>query len=120
VCAEKTLKALLASRGVDYPLTHDLRNLLVLAVGHFPVLEKFRESLPRYTVYAVAMRYDATMSPAAEEVQEARDTVKCLRAPVCQSLSAFASSARAASRFDLLIEDAAFASGPGCHVGRHS
>lgn len=33
--AEKMLKALLASQGVRYPLTHDLRALLNLAVKEF-------------------------------------------------------------------------------------
>jgi HEPN domain-containing protein len=36
--AEKMLKALLASRGIGYPLTHDLRALLNLAVKEFPKL----------------------------------------------------------------------------------
>jgi HEPN domain-containing protein len=77
--AEKLLKALMTSRGIEYPLTHDLRDLLVLAVSHFPKLESFRESLPQYSVYAVAMRYDATMWPSVEETREAYETVRQLR-----------------------------------------
>jgi HEPN domain-containing protein len=77
--AEKLLKALMTSRGIEYPLTHDLRDLLVLAVSHFPQLDRFRESLPQYSVYAVAMRYDATMWPSVEETREAYETVRQLR-----------------------------------------
>jgi HEPN domain-containing protein len=78
--AEKLLKALLAWRGVDFPFTHDLRDLLVLAVTHFPVLEEFRAPLPKYTVFAVAYRYDdAVLAPEREEVLAAFETVNRLR-----------------------------------------
>jgi HEPN domain-containing protein len=78
--AEKLLKALLAFRGIEYPLTHDLGDLLEIAVHQFPALDDFRSSLPRYTVFAVAMRYDdALLEPALEETLAAFETVKRFR-----------------------------------------
>lgn len=56
--AEKLLKALLAERNIDYPLTHDLTRLLALvrnARYHIPVLEK---ELVRLTPFAVTARYE--------------------------------------------------------------
>jgi HEPN domain-containing protein len=56
--AEKLLKALLAERNVDYPLTHDLERLLALvnvAGYHVPVAEN---ELIRLTPFAVNSRYE--------------------------------------------------------------
>ena len=78
-CAEKLLKALLACRGLDYPFTHDLEELLKLATPHYPSLQEFLYSLPDYTDFAVAMRYDDSMYPTREETEEALETVRRLR-----------------------------------------
>ena len=56
--AEKALKACLASASIEYPFSHDLRELLSLAVQHFPQLEPYRDSVPEYTEFAVGLRYD--------------------------------------------------------------
>lgn len=77
--AEKLLKALLASRGIEYPLTHDLRRLLLLAVPEFPTLDEFQACLPGYTVFALAMRYEESMEPRLEEVLSAYEIVKRFR-----------------------------------------
>lgn len=77
--AEKLLKALLALRGIQYPLTHDLKDLLELAAPEFSALGAFRQNLPRYTFFAVAMRYEPSTEPGLEEVLEARQTVKRFR-----------------------------------------
>jgi HEPN domain-containing protein len=56
--AEKLLKALLAERNVDYPLTHDLERLLALVEGagyRVPVAEN---ELVRLTPFAVNSRYE--------------------------------------------------------------
>lgn len=45
--AEKLLKSLLASRGIDYPRTHDLAALLDLLTGDLSTLERFREAFFR-------------------------------------------------------------------------
>ncbi|MCX6616150.1 MAG: HEPN domain-containing protein [Acidobacteria bacterium] len=76
--AEKLLKALLAARGIEYPLTHDLRDLLKLALSEFPALEEFRSRLPEYTFFAVAVRYESP-EPELEEALEAYETVKRFR-----------------------------------------
>ncbi|MEK6409399.1 MAG: HEPN domain-containing protein [Acidobacteriota bacterium] len=44
--AEKMLKALLASRGVDYPRTHDLRALINLAAKEVPRTRKIPRTAP--------------------------------------------------------------------------
>jgi HEPN domain-containing protein len=56
--AEKLLKALLAERNVDYPLTHDLERLLRLLEGagfQIPVPEA---ELVKLTPFAVTSRYE--------------------------------------------------------------
>jgi len=80
--AEKLLKALLAWHNVDYPLTHDLGDLLDLALPQFSGLEKFRKSLPGYTEFAIAMRYDDALYPSRDETVEAFETVGRLRSIV--------------------------------------
>lgn len=80
--AEKLLKALLAWRGLDYPLTHDLRDLLGRVVEHFPSLKEFRDSVPQYTTFAVVMRYDASVTVTHEETLEAYQTVGRLKSAV--------------------------------------
>lgn len=80
--AEKLLKALLASRGVEYPRTHDLEALLDLVLPDHPDLDSFRERLLGLTSYAVEMRYDATLYPDREEVLSALETVKDLRSTI--------------------------------------
>jgi HEPN domain-containing protein len=80
--AGKLLKAVLASRGIDFPLTHDLRELVVLALPHFPQLGEFQGPLPDYTVFAVAGRYIESIEPGREETLAAFETVKRLRAVI--------------------------------------
>jgi len=77
--AEKLLKAALVVRGVDYPLTHDLKRLIDLAVAEYPLLAEFRTRLPAYTEFAVVMRYDEAAYPTREETMEALETVGRLR-----------------------------------------
>src|SRR5213593_2576251 len=56
--AEKTLKALLASRSIVYPKTHDLDELFDLLPPEFRAVLSFREKLIGWTSYAVDMRYE--------------------------------------------------------------
>jgi hypothetical protein len=44
--AEKLLKAALAAKDLDYPFTHELRELIELALPHYPVLEGFAATVP--------------------------------------------------------------------------
>ncbi len=80
--AEKLLKAALACRNKDYPLTHDIRDLLTLAAPEFPSLTTFRELLAGFSRYAVRMRYDAGMYPDREEALAAFEAVKQLRSVI--------------------------------------
>jgi HEPN domain-containing protein len=84
--AEKMLKALIASRGVDYPRTHDLRALINLATTEVPELERFRERLLPLNSYAVEMRYDDALDPDSEEVSNALSTSEELRDAVLDLL----------------------------------
>jgi HEPN domain-containing protein len=84
--AEKLLKALLASRGVAYPLTHDLRALLNLAVNEIPGLESFRERLLPLNPYAVEIRYDHSVNPDSEEITSALSTVEELRNAILDNI----------------------------------
>ena len=70
--AEKTLKALLASRNVLYPKTHDLDELFDLLPQDFSKISVFREPLMGWTSYAVDMRYEITGYPDKEEISQAR------------------------------------------------
>lgn len=83
--AEKMLKALLASRDVQYPLTHDLRALLNLAVKEVAELETFRERLLPLNPYAVEMRYD-DIEPDREDVERALLTIEELRNAILDKL----------------------------------
>lgn len=74
--AEKMIKALLASRAIDYPRTHDLAALLDLALNDFPTLGSFRERLLPLSSYAVDMRYDIALDPSRDEVSLALETVR--------------------------------------------
>ena len=85
--AEKLLKALLASRNIEYPRTHDVEALLDLALTEFAVLDGFRERLLGLSAYAVEMRYDADLYPDREEVMVALETVRDLRREISQLLS---------------------------------
>lgn len=84
--AEKLLKALLASRSILYPRTHDLEALLDLALNNFGDLNEFRERLLGLNAYAVEIRYDAALYPDREEVLAALETVRDLRREIFKLL----------------------------------
>ena len=73
---EKSLKALLAAHGIPYPFTHDLGDLLDLLAQHGQGVGLQREIIEPLTEYAVAMRYDDTLTPSEEEAQEALETAR--------------------------------------------
>lgn len=55
---EKSIKAVLARRGIDYPWTHDLtRLLLILDTSGIPIPAELREA-DLYTSFAVRFRYE--------------------------------------------------------------
>ncbi len=55
---EKALKAWCAHRGITYPLTHDLSELLTLLREDGGEVEEF-DSLLRFNAFAVLFRYEA-------------------------------------------------------------
>lgn len=57
--AEKLLKAALASRNVKYPLTHQLTQLMDLAVANGMSFPSTLEDIRLLTPFAVEFRYDA-------------------------------------------------------------
>ena len=80
--AEKTLKALLASRLIVYTKTHDLDELFDLLPSELAGVLSFREKLMGWTSYAVEMRYDITGYPDTGEMQQALQTAQELRGAV--------------------------------------
>lgn len=76
--AEKVLKACLAAADLDYPFTHDLRELLELAIPRYSFLEDFRTTLPEYTEFAVRLRYDDLPWITAKDAENAYKVVKAL------------------------------------------
>ena len=66
-CVEKYMKALLVSKGVDFPKTHDVSVLLGILSPHCP-LELTPEEQRRLTDYATVLRYpgDYEEIPLAE------------------------------------------------------
>lgn len=72
--AEKSIKAVLALRDVQYPRRHDLSELLTLAVGIFPDLKDFQDALDNMAPFAVEVRYDPEFDPEREQAIEALRT----------------------------------------------
>ena len=70
------MKAVLTYRNIDYPLSHDLVELLDLAEPEFPALGEFRQGLPDFFPYAVRMPYDGALYPSRDETLAAQETVK--------------------------------------------
>jgi HEPN domain-containing protein len=69
---EKSLKALLALRDVEYPWRHDLGELLALAGPQCPELRPMEEEILALSPYAVEIRYGAIM-PDIDDARAALD-----------------------------------------------
>ena len=80
--AEKMLKAVLASRAILYPKTHDLDDLLDLVPQELSEIHSFRARLLGWNSYAVEMRYETEVYPQQDEMQEALKTAQDLHAAV--------------------------------------
>lgn len=63
---EKCLKAVLLAHGTEFPLTHNLRTLLLLLPGDLPAPPEV-EAAAALSVYAVAARYPGEFEPLSEE-----------------------------------------------------
>jgi HEPN domain-containing protein len=77
---EKSPKALLALRDVDYPWHHDLAELLEAAKPLFPEVAPLETTLVTLSPYAVEIRYDDTLEPEIEEARAAVDAARRMHA----------------------------------------
>ena len=68
---EKSLKALLALKDIEYPRRHDLGELLSLAKNYWPEVARFEDRIVDLTPYAVLVRYDAEFEPSMQQALEA-------------------------------------------------
>lgn len=74
-CAEKYLKAFLVSTKADFPKTHDLIELLEIAIIKDPLIEVFRADLRILNPFSVQFRYPGE-SATLEESKIALKTMK--------------------------------------------
>ncbi len=74
-CVEKYLKAFLVSTKVDFPKTHDLIELLEIAITKDPLIEIFRADLRILNPFSVQFRYPGE-SATMEESKMALKTMK--------------------------------------------
>lgn len=77
-CAEKYMKALLLSRGADFPKTHDLLLLNNLCSANGILLQIEPRHLNTLTDFAVRTRYPGN-DPTAEDAKEAIALAKLVR-----------------------------------------
>src|SRR5688572_21449432 len=83
--AEKYLKALLIERGLSFPKTHRLEDLLLLLLPHDASLKQLRRTLVSLTRYAVDYRYpdeSATKREAAAALRQAKKVREQIRARI--------------------------------------
>ena len=66
--------------------SHELRQLLELAIPDFPFLQDFRPTLPEYTEFAVRLRYDELPWITGEDARAAFAVVARLRDEVGAAL----------------------------------
>jgi hypothetical protein len=58
------------------------KELLFVALPHFPELAEFKDALPAFTDFATSARYDEVDEPSRDDAQEALQVVARLRATV--------------------------------------
>lgn len=78
--AEKLLKAVLASRGVDYPRTHNLRVLIELLAKGGVQLPEGLSVVERLTQFGTTFRYDRLLSAAQGDRSRWLEWIQALRA----------------------------------------
>jgi len=61
---------------VAYPLRHDLGELVALTAPRWPQVGEASEAILALGPFAVAARYDAVVSPSAEEAEAALATAR--------------------------------------------
>jgi HEPN domain-containing protein len=83
---EKTLKAYLVSRAIDFEKAHDLGRLLDHCIACDERFDLLRDRVEPLTQFAVAFRYPGPADPSPEEVESARRVVEQVWAFVTQRL----------------------------------
>jgi HEPN domain-containing protein len=76
-CAEKSIKAILAFEGVDFPKSHDLDRLRDLIPDGWDFKETFPD-LAELTIWAIESRYPGNIPDVVES--EARETIQLAKA----------------------------------------
>ena len=77
-CAEKYLKGLLQDKGIEFPKTHDLVELMGLAAETDPPLEELRDHLQFLSEFSVDVRYPGVSADEAM-AREALDIAQEVR-----------------------------------------
>ena len=68
------MKGFLTSINIKFQRTHDLGELVDIAIPYLPPLTHFRDKCAMLTHFAVEVRYpDAINEPSRSDVQQARD-----------------------------------------------
>ena len=73
-CAEKYLKAVLVRHQVEFPKTHDLKDILKLIAGVTPSLAEAHEEAKNLTRYGVTTRYPSGLPGVSE--RDAREAAR--------------------------------------------
>lgn len=74
-CIEKYLKALLIFKRLEFPKTHDLIELLEIALEKEPLLDAFRVDLRVLNPFSVQFRYPGE----SVTIEESKDALKTMR-----------------------------------------
>ena len=67
---EKCLKAVLAWHDMDYPWTHDLREIVALVKPFMPIMADYERRIIGLNPFAVAIRYSGVEYPSQEETDD--------------------------------------------------
>ncbi len=73
---EKSLKAVMALRDIEYPWTHNLRQLADLVMPTLPSLAPLEERIAELTPFAVDLRYDPHFDPPPDVAGRALSTAE--------------------------------------------
>jgi len=74
-CIEKYLKAYLVSAKIDFPKTHDLIDLLEIAIAKDPLIDAYRADLRILNPFSVQFRYPGESAT----IEESRIALKTMR-----------------------------------------
>ncbi len=82
--AEKSLKAWLIAREMEFPFVHDLGRLVTLCAKVDPEFEQVREAASGLTPFAVETRYDAEFWPTVADTLEAFQAARAIHRMVVE------------------------------------